>query len=94
MPVPIHTYEELSEQLSDILSSGNVFEMSDWHTNSIAKLIEGMDRDSVVEQLNMFYAGEDPSDLREGELGTIAELVSNLEPNREKVGVEFRVVFE
>ena len=88
------TYEEFSEEMSSILSSGSVFEMSPWHKNSIAKLIDGMDRDSVVMQLNLWYAGEDPSDLREGELGTIAELVSNLEPNRDKVTVEFKVVFE
>ncbi len=87
------TYEEFSERLSDILSSGSPFEMSNWHTKSIANLIEGMDKDSVVMQFNLFYSGQDPEDLREGELATIVDLINALDVNSEKIYVETKIVF-
>ena len=89
----VDTYEEFSEILADILSSGSVFGMAKWHRNAIAKMFDGMDRDSVVEQLNMFYACQDPEDLREGELGTIVDLVNAMDVNSEKIYVESKIVF-
>ena len=88
------TYEEFSDTMSDILSSGGAFEMENWHVQSIAKLIEGMDRDSVVNYANIFYSDQDPAELREGELADVAELISKLEPSRPEVGVDFQIVFK
>lgn len=87
------SYEEFSDGMTDILSSGSPFELSDWHEKSIAELIEGMDRDSVVQFLNMWYAGEDPEELREGELSYIAEAVSNLDVNSVPITAGFRITF-
>lgn len=80
------TYEEFDDQISDILSSGSCFEMSNFHITSIKELISEMDRDRVIEDLNIWYANQEPADLREGELGYISEMID--------ASVSVRIVFE
>ena len=87
-------YEQFSDSLVDTLSSGCGFEMSNWQEGQIAKLVEGMDRDSVIDDLNTFYSDQDPSELLEGELSYMAECVSNLDVNQDKVTVESKIIFE
>ena len=88
-----NTYEHFSDTLTDVLSSGCGFEMSNWQEGKIAELMEGMDRDSVIDHLNIFYSDQDPSELLEGELSYVAECVSNLDVNQDKVEVESKIVF-
>lgn len=80
------TYEEFSDRICDTLSSGSVFECSSFHREQITELLSEMDRDRVIEDLNIFYATQEPYELREGELELIAELV--------KGKVSTRIVFE
>ena len=89
------TYEQFDDTLAAVFSSGCGFDMSmsNWQKRKISELVEGMDRDSVVEHLNLFYGSQDPSDLLEGELSYMAECVSNLDVNRDKVKVESRITF-
>jgi hypothetical protein len=87
------TYEEFSDEMSDILSSGGGFEVEEFHEIHITNLLAGMDRDSVIEHLNLFYADLDPSELREGELGMVADIVSNLNSDQEEVEADFRIIF-
>ena len=88
------TYEEFSDNLGDILSSGNGITLLTFHEETITDLVSGMDRDSVVEFLNIFYSDQDPSELLEGELGMIAGIVSNLDPKRDDVTADFQIVFK
>ena len=80
------TYQEFDDEMSDILSSGQCFEMSTFHITQIKTLISEMDHDRVVEDLNIWYANQEPSDLREGELGHIAEMIG--------ASVSVKIVFE
>ena len=67
------TYEEFDDQMSDILSSGSCFEMSNFHRTEIKELLSGMDRDCVINDLNTWYGKQEPEELREGELSYIGE---------------------
>ena len=90
----VDTYEELDDQLTDILSSGGPFEMSTWHKESLRELFEGFDRDSLISQLNLWYAGQTVGELREGELEVVAELVNELDPKAKKVNAESTIIFK
>lgn len=80
------TYEEFDDQMSDILSSGSCFEMSKWHVKQVKELISEMDRDRIVEDLNIWYGTQEPSELREGELSYISEMINGT--------VSVKIVFE
>lgn len=80
------TYEEFDDQMTDILSSGSCFEMSEWHVKRVKELISEMDRDRVIEDLNIWYGNQEPSDLREDEISSIAEMINGT--------VSVKIVFE
>ena len=80
------TYEEFDDQMSDILSSGSCFEMSNFHREEIKELFSEMDRGRIIEDLNGWYGEQEPSELREGELEYIAELIEGT--------VSVKIVFE
>jgi len=88
------TYEDFSTEMTEILSSGSVFEMSDWHETSIAELFSGMDRDCVIDFVNRWYASQNAEELRDGELATVADLIRQLDPSRGHVKANVRIVFE
>ncbi len=88
------TYEEFEDNLGNILSSGGCGEVSDFHEESITELVSGMDRDSVVDFFNIFYTDQDPSELREGELSLISEIVSDLDKSRDEVEVSAQIIFK
>ena len=81
------TYEEFDDEMGDILSSGSCFEMSKFHTTSIAELFSEMDRDRIIEDLNIWYGTQEPDQLREGEISYIAEELL-------KGTVSVKIVFE
>ena len=87
------TYEEFAEEMTAILSSGNGSLLT-WHETELAELVEGMDRDSVIEHLNIYYADEDPEGLVDGELSLMAELVSKLDPSQKEVDYNVQIVFK
>ena len=88
------SYEEFASEMTNILSSGSVVEMSDWHHEHIASLFEGMDHDCVLDFVNRWYESQNPEELRDGELETVAELINNLDPSQTEVEAEVRIVFK
>lgn len=71
------TYEEFYDQMTDILSSGCGFDFRPWHKEQIEELVSGMDSDRVIEDLNIYYGDQEPSNLLEGELETISDMVES-----------------
>ena len=88
------TYEEFSDTMTDVLSSGNGLTMLRFHEEAITELVEGMDRDSVIQHLNIYYADQDPEELIEGELSLMAYLVSKLNPSQKEVDYNVQIVFK
>ena len=88
------TYEEFADTMTGVLSSGSGFSIQNFHEEAIAELMEGMDRDSVIEHLNIYYADQDADELIEGELSLMAELVSKLDPSQKEVDYNVQIVFK
>jgi hypothetical protein len=91
--MPYETYEEFSNTMTDILSSGNCIEFTPWHKRQIAELVDGMDRDSVIEFLNIFYSTQTVSEIMEGELSWIAEHVNNMNPSSPPISAKTTIIF-
>jgi len=88
------TYEEFDDTMTDILSSGPGDDVTSWHKKQLAELFSGMDRDSLIEQINIYYVNEYPSNLRNGELEVVAELINELYASPTPVSPNVRIVFE
>ena len=68
-----NSYEEFSQRMTGILSSGSVLELSDWHEQQLTELFSGMHKGTLIDFLNIWYRSQQIEDVREDELSWIAE---------------------
>lgn len=71
------SWSDFSDQMNDILSSGQGDVMSGWHEDQLKELFGNVHANDVGTFVNRYYADIEPSEVLGGELSYIGGLIDS-----------------